>query len=126
MRNNRSTPVSPGVQKACASVGWHQQEVALCDGDDPLSGQDVEAAFDDEEDLGRAGVVVGRWPVGVLAELAAGDAHGAAGGVTVDQQLDRGGGDAEDLGVVGTHQQRLGVACGGLCHGSSPGISSGR
>jgi hypothetical protein len=52
----------------------------------------VEAAFDDEEDLGRSGVVVGRWPVRALAELAAGDGHCSAGGVAVGEKLDHGGG----------------------------------
>jgi hypothetical protein len=56
-----------GRAEGVRGVRWHQQEVAVADGDDPLPGQDVEAAFDDEEDLGRAGVIVGRWPVRALA-----------------------------------------------------------
>jgi hypothetical protein len=75
-----STPVSPGCAEGMRGVPWHQEEVALPDGDDPLPGQDVVAAFDDEEDLGRAGVVAGgpSVPLPILLR-----AHCFAGRVTV-------------------------------------------
>lgn len=93
-------------------MGRDEEVVALADGHHLLSRQYVERTFDDEEDLGRALVMVGRWSVSTLRHLRAGGANPAIA-AAVRKQLDRVRPEPERLGIVSAHEDDL-LTVGGV------------